>query len=308
MEDFIGCTIKELPPEMTVAAAAQAIHINPANRFSPSKVLGWLKRIGRIVDLFGDVEVPEATPLPPEHIAVLTSKYWGTNGVKLTVGFPFDSTPADLQSRIVSHMNAWGEWCNVQFVLTNTDPQVRITRAQSGYWSYLGTDILSVPRNQPTMCLQGFTSQTAESEFRRVIRHEAGHTLGCPHEHARGEIVARIDRQKAIAYFAQTQGWSAQMTMQQVLTPISETSIMGTTHAEQDSVMCYQLPGSITKDGIPVIGGSDITGGDYAFMAKMYPKPIIQPPPPPVAKDILVSIRVKADGSGASVDSVFPAT
>jgi hypothetical protein len=37
--------------------------------------------------------------------------------------------------------------------------------------------------------------------------------------------------------------------------------------------MCYQIPGSITKDGKPIIGGLDIDDQDYAFAAKIYPKP-----------------------------------
>lgn len=139
----------------------------------------------------------------PEHIAVLTTKYWGAGGVYLTVGF-LDDAPADLRGRILWHMNAWSATANVQFVETNTDPQVRIARTQgSGYWSYLGTDILSISADQPTMNLDSFTMDTPDSEFYRVVRHETGHTLGFPHEHMRRELVDRIDPDKAIPFFAQ---------------------------------------------------------------------------------------------------------
>jgi hypothetical protein len=37
--------------------------------------------------------------------------------------------------------------------------------------------------------------------------------------------------------------------------------------------MCYQIPGSITKDGKPITGGVDIDKSDYAFAAKIYHKP-----------------------------------
>ena len=50
--------------------------------------------------------------------------------VRLTVGF-LDNPPADLRARIVSHMNAWGAFCNVQFTETATNPQVRIARAKA---------------------------------------------------------------------------------------------------------------------------------------------------------------------------------
>src|SRR4029077_20648754 len=77
---------------------------------------------------------------------------------------------------------------------------------------------------------------------------------------------------KAIRYFRQTQGWSEQMTRQQVLTPIEESSLLGTAHADPNSIMCYQIPGTITKSGQPIIGGVDIDPSDYAFMATIYPK------------------------------------
>lgn len=302
-ELFIGCTIKELPEDQIIPAAATAIAQNPFNRVSPGKIIGWLERIRKVVDLFGGE--PETTIIPPEHIAIMTSKYWGVGGVKLTVGFPFDSAPNDLQNRIVSHMNAWGERCNVQFTLTNGQADVRITRAQSGYWSYLGTDIKHIPINQPTMCLQNFTMSTPESEFRRVIRHETGHTLGCPHEHARAELVNRLDVQKTLVYFAQTQGWSVQMTRQQVLTPLSESSIMGTPNADQDSIMTYQLPGSITKDGQPIRGGTDINESDYVFMASKYPKAIIPPIEPPVVSD-KTRVTIVVGGGFANIEKVEP--
>jgi hypothetical protein len=56
------------------------------------------------------------------------------------------------------------------------------------------------------MNLQGFTMNTLESEFRRVVRHETGHTLGFPHEHLRRQIVDNIDPDRAYAYFKQVQG------------------------------------------------------------------------------------------------------
>ena len=58
------------------------------------------------------------------------------------------------------------------------------------------------------MNLQGFTMNVSESEFHRVVRHEAGHTLGFEHEHMRSDLVKRIDRAKAIAFYDKDQGWT----------------------------------------------------------------------------------------------------
>jgi len=61
--------------------------------------------------------------------------------------------------------------------------------------------------------------------------------------------------------------------IQQVLTPLEESSLMGTPFADPNSIMCYQIPGEITKDGEPILGGVDIDHLDFDFAAKIYPKP-----------------------------------
>jgi hypothetical protein len=249
-----SCSVKALPKRLILKAAQTAMGINPVNApLMPLSAMG----IG--------------APSDPLSMAVVTGKYWGPTPRKLTVSF-MDSTPANLRARIVGHLNAWTKTGCISFVETQGTGQVRISLGSGGYWSYLGTDVLLIPRNRPTMNLQGFTMNTSENEYKRVIRHEAGHTLGAPHEHMRKELVARIDRQKAYDYFRRTQGWTKQDVDQQVLTPLDDRTILGTP-ADQTSIMCYQLPGSITRDGRPVLGGLDINQSDYEFVARIYPKP-----------------------------------
>jgi hypothetical protein len=214
----------------------------------------------------------------------LTTKYWGLQGISLTAGF-LDNPPADLRKRILLHMNAWAKTANVKFVETKTNPQVRIARVggqKGGYWSYLGTDILHIAPNAQTMNLEAFTMDTPESEFHRVVRHETGHTLGFPHEHMRKALVDKIDPQKAIEFFGRTQGWSEEEVRAQVLTPLEESSLRGTP-PDPNSIMCYQIPGELTKDGKPIIGGKDIDSSDFAFAAMIYPKKVGAPAKPPKA-------------------------
>src|SRR5947209_14572931 len=89
MADYAVCIPKSLPGHKLIAAADIAAKINPVNH--PP-----LYRLAAIVPGF------EVTR---ERIAVLTTKYWHTNGVKLTVGF-LDDPPADLRARIISHMRS----------------------------------------------------------------------------------------------------------------------------------------------------------------------------------------------------------
>lgn len=206
----------------------------------------------------------------------MIDRKWASTGVDLTVSF-MDTTDSALKNHILLHMNAWAKTANVRFRETASGGRVRIARDDSaqggGYWSYLGTEIDEIPKDEQTMNLEGFTMNTKESEFHRVVRHETGHTLGFPHEHMRKELVAKIDREKAIKYFMRTQGWSREEVIQQVLTPLDDKKMLETATADPYSIMCYQIPGEITKDGKPIIGGTDIDASDYAFAAKLYPNP-----------------------------------
>lgn len=256
---FIPCTPKVLPKRLLVEAAKTATGINPQNAphlQGPTAALGAEAR---------------ALLSEPLHIAVLTTKYWGPGQRVLGVSF-LEQTPADLRDRILSHMNAWSSRCGISFKWSQSQGEVRVSRGAGGYWSYLGTDVLSIPRGQPTMNLERFTMETPEGEYSRVIRHETGHTLGFPHEHMRREIVDRLDPARTVEYFRRWQGWDAETVRQQVLTPLDERSLMATP-ADVDSIMCYQLDGQCTKDGQPIPGGADIDASDYEFAARIYPKP-----------------------------------
>ncbi len=258
-EAVATCTPRSLPPERWLEAARKAQEVNPEN-VSEGTILE---------DLAGD----------GERLAVDIRRRWARKGVKLTVGF-LDTPSAALRARLLSHMNAWGNTANVAFVESNTDPQVRVARftaaearpGMDGYWSYVGTDILTIPRAEPTMNLEAFTMNTSEAEFRRVVRHEAGHTLGFPHEHMRAALIARLDREKTIAHFMRTQGWSRQEVINQVLTPLEERQLFGTPEADATSIMCYQIEAFLTKDGRAIPGGGDINKTDAAFAGRVYPK------------------------------------
>lgn len=253
--DFIPCSLRQLQGDALIHAAERAVKINPVNR---PVVLNRAEALG--LD-FSDRALT----------AVLTDRKWKTNGVHLTVSF-LDSPSAELRARILLHLNAWSDNANVSFRETGDVGQVRIARAIDGHWSYLGTDILEIQDDEPTMNLQNFTMETSDAEFRRVVRHEAGHTLGFPHEHMRRRLVERLHEEKVINYFAAKYGWSAQQTRQQVLTPLSDAAIIGTPDADDDSIMCYELPGSLTRDGLPIRGGDDINQRDAEFAASCYPK------------------------------------
>jgi hypothetical protein len=260
-----ACVPKRLPKERLIQAAHRAIQINPANSTNLHRLAGVM---------------PDFSVRDPLRIAAVVGRKWPASGVHLSVGF-FGDPSREARARIISHLNAWSAYANVRFSAYSGRVQrakVRIgfidEGKDAGFWSWLGTEILEIPPDEPTMNLQGFDVERAmpESEYKRVIRHEAGHTLGFPHEHMRRELVAQIDEEKAIEYFGRTQGWTAQEVREQVLTPLEDSSLLKTPNPDPFSIMCYQIPGSITIDGEPILGGDDIDDQDGAFAAQLYPK------------------------------------
>lgn len=247
VDEFIPCHIAQLTDAQLLKASKLAQELNPARWPNAKLTVGFL--------------------------AVDMKRWWNDDGQQFTVAF-MDNPSVGTRARILDHANEWNKYANVSFVETGSnDAMIRITRDNSGYWSYLGTDILGIPRNQPTMNLQGFTEQTSDGEYRRVVRHEFGHTLGFPHEHMRKQLVDLLDVQATIKYFRRTQGWTKNEVMQQVLTPLNEKSIRGTPNADDLSIMCYQLPAEITRNGQPIRGGDDINPTDAKFIGTIYPKP-----------------------------------
>lgn len=251
------CTTRLLPKEQRVEAAIHAVTTYAKNLPAGASLDDLLREDG-------------------DRLALDVSKWWGPS-VDLTVGF-LDNPSRELRDKILLHLNAWARDAAVRFHEVTTDPVVRISRLTEhdhpglgGYWSWEGTDIDTIPADQPTMNLEGFTVTTPDSEFRRVVRHEAGHSLGFPHEHLRQELVSRLDREKVIADYMATQGWTEQEVINQVLTPLEESSVFGTALVDETSIMCYQIEGKLTLDGEPIIGGVDINETDYRFASFVYP-------------------------------------
>ena len=250
-----SCKQRLLPREQSRRADLHAIEINPSNAED-----------GYVVP--DDVGAGADDAKMTDRLTIVR-RHWAP-GTTLTVGF-LDHPPAELRYRILWHMNAWATRANVRFVESAVDPKVRIARADDGHWSYVGTDIDLIAARAPTMNLGNFTMATADREFLRVVRHEAGHTLGFVHEHMREEILGRLNRQKVIDAYMASEGWDEQEAIRQVLTPLRKSSVRGTPDAHDDSIMCYPIPAELTLDGKPIAGGDDIAESDYEFAASCYP-------------------------------------
>jgi hypothetical protein len=156
----LGCIPKSLPPHLQFEAAWRSVLANADN----------LPRLAA-----GHLVMAEAPQIPGE-MAIARGKYW-PNGSKVAVEFWGGST--EVQDRVMAHANAWSAYANLDFLAVNRGRgQIRVSFDQPGYWSYIGTDCLSVSPGEPTLNLQGFDQlNMPESEWHRVVRHEVGHCL-----------------------------------------------------------------------------------------------------------------------------------
>src|SRR5580693_3768485 len=117
------CLPKMLPRHKWLESAKIAREVNPVNHAPVERLTGLMRGFAPT----------------PQRLAVVVTRYWGSAGVRLTVGF-LDNPPTDLRKHILEHMNAWAKTANVTFVASSSNTQVRIARqggAQGGYWSYV---------------------------------------------------------------------------------------------------------------------------------------------------------------------------
>lgn len=198
------------------------------------------------------------------------SRCWPFDDVCLCVEFLDDPCPS-LRRRILEHMNAWSQWGDVRFYETRAVGDIRISRVEDGHWSYVGTEIEYVHTREATMNLCGFTESTSAYELTRVVRHLAGLCLGLPHERLPRKHLACIDRERALEYFGRVYGWSRSEVELRVLTPLEHGSRLGCAAPSHVSVMSIQVPGHITRDGRPIVGGLDIHPVDGEVVAALYP-------------------------------------
>src|SRR5262245_2193146 len=145
---IITCRPKSLTALQSQVAVRRSIEINPANAAE-----------SRTVE-----RTPTGRRGGPRRLALPVGSRWPPAGMKLTVQF-LDNPSKVLRKKILLHMNAWNDSCNIRFVESAGNGIVRIARLDhppdmAGYWSYVGTQILGIEEGQPTLNLQAFTMST----------------------------------------------------------------------------------------------------------------------------------------------------
>ncbi|MEZ4614045.1 MAG: hypothetical protein R2867_00825 [Caldilineaceae bacterium] len=109
----------------------------------------------------------------PVALAALTGKLWSPGR---TLRVRFLDGEAAIWQRVEPFAHQWSDYANIKFAFGNDpDAEIRISFLQPGSWSYIGTDALSIPKDQPTMNFGWLKQATPNDEYSCVVTHEFGH-------------------------------------------------------------------------------------------------------------------------------------
>ncbi len=251
------CVDRFLPEGRHVDAANRAVAENPSNAPIPPRA------------------PPGSLASHPLSLALITGNMWPKIGKTLRVRF-LDGDPA-VQARLPKHAEAWSNYANITLDFgSDPDAEIRISFQESGSWSWIGTQCLSIAKNEATMNFGWLTPDTDEDEYSRVVTHEFGHAIGCIHEHQ--NPVAGIPWDKPVVY-QYYEGPPNNWTKGEVDTNLFHRYNKGLTQFSQfdpASIMEYPIPAPFT-DGKLVVGmNRELSGMDKQFIAGQYP---LQPKP-----------------------------
>jgi hypothetical protein len=247
------CIDVALPDELQFEASQRATAENPAN--TPT--------IGR-----GNIPLGLGGPSPAQ-LAALTGKLWKPGRV---LKVRFLDGDASVQERVQSLAHEWENYADIKFEFGN-DPnaEIRISFLQAGSWSYLGTDALTIPKNQPTMNYGWLKKSTPNDEYSRVVVHEFGHALGCIHEHQNPQTNIPWDKEAVYKYYqGPPNNWNRQQVDVNLFTRYSE-DLTNSSAFDKDSIMLYPIPNEFTVGDFTVGWNKVLSETDKKFIGVLYP-------------------------------------
>lgn len=222
-----------------------------------------------------DYKVPQlhiCTMMPLRGRPIANRKKLWERGTTIRIGFMSDVDPA-IQSPIMFNLERWLEYADTLKFTWMKDPRnatIRISCAQSGSWSYVGTDATRVDYLMPTMNFGWFDRNTSDEEYTRVVMHEGGHMLGLLHE--QGHPEANIEWDKDAVYAAYKEyGWNRRMVDDNVFSVFDSADTLYSKY-DPDSIMQYPIPPEFTLDGFSVGWNSVPSAMDKNFMRQAYGK------------------------------------
>ena len=230
-----------------------------------------------------------------------------TNGQILRVKFMPGGSKI-LRDKVILCAREWEKYANITFKFvpdTASNTQIRIKLGKGkGHNSAVGTEANFRPQSAQTMNfdtlffadgdyyvarlqkrniqppynlnqlieeMRADPNHWKNEEIRRVVTHEFGHSLGLLHEQSYPGAVNWKKTDSVYNYYKETEGWDKDMVDFNVFDVSNQFYTNGTKYDPQ-SIMQYSIESWQTTDGYSVQQNSQLSAGDKALIAALYPK------------------------------------
>jgi hypothetical protein len=191
------------------------------------------------------------------------------------------------RSKVKLYSQMWEQFANVDFVYVDSGAaEIRVSFAteKGASWSLIGKnseDWSIIKKGNSTETVSGnfgasmnfgwFDAKTSEAEFRRVILHEFGHALGLLHEHQNANRNFDWNKPVVLNYYVNQLGWSPKQVEDNIFQRYGEGTTYSNRAYDSLSIMHYPIDASFIKSGVAVGWNTNISAGDKALIAEMYP-------------------------------------
>jgi len=153
---------------------------------------------------------------------------------------------------------------------------IRISFTPDGSWSYLGTECLEIPQNEPTMNLAWLdrpSDSTTTVLDGGVIKHEFGHCLGPwihEHQNPNGNPTKWNVPVVVMSLRGPPNYWTDQDICTNIFPRYLQDQLRGTQY-DPDSIMQYFYPPTWVEDGKGTQVNQFLSQKDKDFLKKTYP-------------------------------------
>ncbi|PFC78680.1 M12 family metallopeptidase [Bacillus cereus] len=222
-------------------------------------------------DLPNASEISSKNSLNTVHLELVSEnkKLWKP-GTVLKVSF-LDGERS-IQDKVIQFAKEWENYANIQFDFGDykENAQIRITFEGEGSNSKVGTDCLSVNKNEHTMRFGWFDQTTSDEEYSRTVIHEFGHALGFVHEHQSPVGNIPWDREKVYEYYKRTNNWDREEVDDNVFKKYDQT-ITNFSDFDPQSIMLYAIPEDLTIGDFHTEWNTTLSDIDKVYANKWYP-------------------------------------